>query len=274
MLSHLTLITGLPGSGKTTLAQSLANAQTWYIPLDQFPVHNKLSEKVRETIKRKEINHIVLEGLISNNGFYQILDLFKSFPQMSVDIISFKNDIATCLWNDAVRHRDQNATITIQHAQLVLPRLKSFEARYPNWTFTMTKKNVVKAPVPEAIAWAQSNGIELEKKMREYHYNSDGPALYINSDSWCLGGTSGNCYDSETSEVNADVEPASFNELDKLLERICPQLGFLQYKGIMRDCVETVSWYSSDYYGGCVGYAAYSCDIMKLHRKLQEYKLI
>ena len=90
----------------------------------------------------------------------------------------------------------------------------------------------------------------------------------MRSNKWCTGGAYGNCWNDSMSPVSAE-NPVDFTALDKLLEEICPNITFLHYKKITKECVETESSYEADYYGGGCHYANWVCDLRTLYSVLE-----
>lgn len=61
--------------------------------------------------------------------------------------------------------------------------------------------------------------------------------------------TGGNCWGDEANRpVDPDPEP-DFEDLDKVLEAICPEITFLQYKNLVKHCVTLVNETENGYYG-------------------------
>lgn len=89
------------------------------------------------------------------------------------------------------------------------------------------------------------------------------------SDSWSLGGTFGNCWNDKLGTLSPE-SPKPFKEFDELLERICPNLTFLQYKKLERECTEIAEYEESDYYGGTEYRSYHKCDLRKLYNLLNE----
>jgi hypothetical protein len=72
---------------------------------------------------------------------------------------------------------------------------------------------------------------------------------------WRVGGiTGGNCWDASPSyySIAADEEP-EFKNLDEFLERIAPNMSFIQYRLLMKK-VEYRDWTYYDYYGNNTDY--------------------
>jgi hypothetical protein len=83
-----------------------------------------------------------------------------------------------------------------------------------------------------------------------------------------LGGTWGS-YTGDTGIIDAE-SPVDFIEFDYLLEKVCPQITFLQYKNIMNKCISIEEECDRDYYGGCSTRAYYKCNIPMLYNLLIE----
>lgn len=87
--------------------------------------------------------------------------------------------------------------------------------------------------------------------------------------SWSLGGTHGNCYDSELSSVSGDVEP-DLTDLDLILEYYCPNISFLQYKTMYSKLLHRGTDSSGDYYGGSITYGYKYINLEELFEWLKE----
>lgn len=168
------------------------------------------------------------------------------------EIVWWKPDIESCLHNDRGR-RKVDSKITIENIEFEEPS----EELVNKYKIKVTKKEVVKKP--NWKVWAQEKGFDDDK---------------LKSSSWCLGGTSGNCWGDEKSIISSDPQPISFTEFDNLLEKICPAIGFLQYKKLYNETVTTEIKGDGDYYGGYVEYANYICNLSKLNEMLIEMGLI
>ena len=90
------------------------------------------------------------------------------------------------------------------------------------------------------------------------HYSAPGPkdSLYIH---WTTGGVGGgSCWDTgdDDPHYSRDSEPEpAFEELDQILEVMCPKIGFLEYKALCREVVKSGEHHQNDYYGNYTDYA-------------------
>jgi len=90
------------------------------------------------------------------------------------------------------------------------------------------------------------------------------------SSSWTTGGmTGGTCWSSEHYPIEAEPE-CELEELDKILEFLCPGITYLQYKKIERLITITFKNDGSDYYGNWTEYKYKRISLTVLYRALQE----
>ncbi len=263
---NLILITGLPGSGKTTLAEELNQQyrRSCVIHLDDG--------HTPETLKEESSPTLIIEGLLSGSAFYKALDAFPKLYQ--AQIIRFADNIEACLHNDRLRARPLKASASIRNMKITVPTIEELEARYPGLDVSIELREVTMGN--EIQNWAL-NTLGLSKYCIHEEKPGDwrkSTGIYFYGDSWSLGGTYGNCWNDTMGSVDADPPKTSFDELDLLLEQVAPQLSLFHYKALYRTCVETVTYGESDYYGGYVSYARFVCDLTSLHKFLTEYGYI
>mgnify|MGYP003681964579 CR=1 FL=1 len=93
---------------------------------------------------------------------------------------------------------------------------------------------------------------------------------------WMTGGAwGGNCWDdSDPGSYCPDPEPEpEFTDLDQILEKIAPNLTFLQYKRLMSKVQYDTST-NHEYYGNHTTYASRSIQIDDIWDFLEEWKLV
>lgn len=93
------------------------------------------------------------------------------------------------------------------------------------------------------------------------------------SKTWSGGGTAGSCWNDDLSTISPDT-PLEFVEFDDMLNEICPNITFLQYKTLRNKCTEIVQYESRDYYGGCETYLYHKCDLEKLWGIMKQMQLV
>lgn len=95
---------------------------------------------------------------------------------------------------------------------------------------------------------------------------------------WCTGGISGgSCWDdgSDDHHYATSGEPETdFTDLDAILEGLCPNLSFLQYKKLTSAIIKTDSRTEHEYYGNSTNYATKMVKLGDLYEKLKEMSLI
>jgi hypothetical protein len=102
-------------------------------------------------------------------------------------------------------------------------------------------------------------------------YNIYGDVL--TSCGWALGGSWGDCWGNSGS-ITPEPQPTSFEEFDRLIEKINKDISFMQYKNLYNSCVSTESKSEGDWYGGTAYYGYFQCDIRKLYAELNDRDLI
>ncbi len=261
---ELIIMMGLPGSGKTTKANELLKTykKAYIIDCDAGMLQKAERKKYlynQLMCKPLHTEAVIIDGLILTNAdIYAVLDALSTTYWQRIHIYHFNEDRDTCLKNDAGR-RKQPSTVTIQAAPYEDVDLNKLEQLVNNpgwWNKLRNTINVVECTVQLKEEWYRS--------LCEY-VTEDNVLL---SDYWQTGGEYGNCWDSSRTPVGSE-EPCEFVELDELLLERCPNISFLMYKKIMRECVTTREWTESQYYGGYINYSCWVCDLPKLHEILK-----
>ena len=67
----------------------------------------------------------------------------------------------------------------------------------------------------------------------------------MKSEEWSLGGTTRN-WNGNAVELMKEEIP-DFVEFDELIERVCPNISFIQYKNVYRKCVSQKTRTDDDY---------------------------
>ncbi len=260
----VTLLMGLPGSGKTTYAKSLCDSQyarqyrPYRLDADSICEGNTDARIAKFVLDRFEVaDHVILDGLFLKRGdAVAVLGCIRDIATMRVnvefEIVWREPDREACLHNDIGR-RDLSSRNTILNAIFEPPNanlLKMFNA-------TEVRMQVVRKPA--SAVWIDQNVEPYTKRLE--------------SEDWSLGDTYGS-YDGVQSTRDADTPPDSFKQFDELLEKVCQQITFLQYRKVYAACVSIEKRSESDYYGGTMNYARFVCDLVKLYEMLRQLKLI
>lgn len=95
---------------------------------------------------------------------------------------------------------------------------------------------------------------------------------------WTTGGVSGGGYWDESKTDNrystsGEPEP-EFVELDKLLEKLCPNISYFEYKKLTKGLIEYTDYTIDEYYGNSTSYGVKFIKLRNLFDRLKEAKLI
>jgi predicted kinase len=270
------ILMGLPASGKTTFAKEYDKIKevrdSWrgyrsivkHIDIDSLKtLHGRknrdLENIIGDSIWNTSKNEFIIDGLfLTNENIIKIINICKNYNIDSFEIHYWNPDIEKCLRNDKYR-RDEESSITIKNA--VLEKLDIEQIKSETQT---TNINIVYHDIeskPEYKIFADKYNITLSDD------------LYVKSDSWSLGGSYQNCWGTGGS-VSADEQPESFEQFDSLLEEVCANITFLQYKKLNNECVDIDTYNDRDYYGGSIEYAYFRCNVEKLVNLLHEMNLL
>jgi predicted kinase len=268
----VTILYGLPASGKTLFANQLAR-----IPKVDFDSIIKsfgpnkfavMAALTKEVARKISGDHIIIDGLVTTNQ--QLRDIIDSLTadfsryQLVFELVYWREDRDSCLHNDKNR-RATSSEVSIKNLPYEKPDLSMFPE--------LSQKRVQAMRVvrkSSSIAWISALLEKLEYSEWQIEQVTD--SLEIKSSSWCLGGTWGS-WDGSSGTVSAD-SPIEFDEFDRLLEVACPNIGFLTYKKLKRECCTLVTREEGDYYGGSTTNSRHICDVQKLYDILVEMKIL
>ena len=281
------ILVGLPGSGKTYYAKEQgvhpdvifadrSKEKAMYICTDKeycasrpIPIKDIIaghSFGYWIAHRNKNWDHWIIDGLfLTNDVQHKVVDALNREIGKYVDAIKlkirfvyFKEDREACLYNDQARNRNKLANITIEHADYEKPDIETLQKDFPKFEFEMVEKDVHKMNIFET---------KFLTKGSCYNENE------LRSDTWCLGGTWGNCW-GNSGQVSADEQPTEFKEFDDLLTELCPNITLLQYKKLYKATVSIETEEEYDYYGGSVENAYYKCNLKDLYNMMVEMDLI
>ena len=282
------ILVGLPGSGKTYYAKEQgvhpdvcfadrSKEKAMYICTDKDTYYGRKPRTIEQIIYNHEFgywimhrnqnwDHWIIDGLfLTNDVQHKVVEaLNREIAKYADDIklkirfVYFKEDREACLYNDRARNRNKLANITIEHADYEMPDIKALQKDFSKFEFELIEKEVHKMNIFEAKFLTIASC-----------YNDQ----ELRSDTWCLGGTWGNCWGDE-GQVSADEQPTDFKEFDDLLMEICPNITLLQYKKLYRATVSIETEVERDYYGGSTENAYYKCNLKDLYNMMVEMGLI
>lgn len=274
-LFTINILIGLPGSGKSTFGNKMANNRhDMLIKLDDYIKDEKMAsydEIWKDTFRYQTFYSpyfVILDGLFLTNSSR------KSVIQSLIDYVEHKKinkgycyriiyhfwneDRETCMHNDKGR-RSVDSSITIKNAPYEPVDMDYIEKDIKDYICDHRVKNhtVVRATV-------------YDKFFQSYGSTSD-PDIMKSEEEWTLGGTTRDW--NGAVELMRDETP-DFVEFDELIEQVCPNISFIQYKNIYRKCVVQKTRTDYDYYGGYEEKAWWECNLKKLYKILLEKGLI
>lgn len=269
---------GIAGSGKTTYAESF-KSHSYVKVIDGDKIYKKnpgdsLNLLIKEIVKacdNKSYKEIIVDSLLTTNDqarkIFNLLNKAASEYDLLYKIVYWKEDREACLHNDKDR-RSQDSEITINNIPFEKPDCKILTELNSK---RITAKTVVKKQFPSTVMVAANKLGFKHKKTKSYslfqEYSIDGDVL--KSREWSEGSYWSGSENSSSSCSPGDDQP-EFEDFDKLLGELCPNITFLQYKKIYRQCCKLNHRQDSDYYGGYSKYAWYTCDLIKLEEVLKE----
>jgi hypothetical protein len=264
----IVLLWGLPGCGKTTYAKKSRLPDVDCDAL--FEKENKLYDKLKSLSYKISSqltfhNTVIVDSLLTTNlQARKIIDYLVSDLEkydLVFNIVWWKEDRAACLANDKSRMidgRSKNSQLSIKNLPFEKPNLNFLPELKASQITMMT--TVRRCPILDIMADA---GYDV-RGIRD---------MKLRSSSWSMGGTYGNCWDSELGTIDAEPQP-EFEAFDELMEKLCPTITFLQYKKISRECCSIDTQGDGDYYGGYSSRSTHVCDLEKLYQLLKEMNII
>lgn len=275
---EINILMGLPGSGKSTWRiknepKNFGGSLCCSFCCDDYmwdpnSTHNYGRYKtIPEIIKRNlridnNFDFICIDGLITTNAQVQeVIDVihtclprFRNDEDFVIVIHHWKEDREACLHNDAYRRELSSAT-SIMNLPLEDPKDYKFESILE---VKIVYHDIVRKDIYEGIFEPLSAFNKFDGMLR--------------SIDWTTGGTWGNCW-GDKGEIDPEGQP-EFEEFDKLVERVAPNISFMKYKRLYNECVSVETYNEYDYYGGCCHKAYYICDLRKLYDMMVEMNVI
>lgn len=249
-MTELVITYGLPGSGKTSLSKKLYNNHI-YIDMDCIQRSNnnnadRIKEQLIYQLKYNKTRDKIIDGLITTNeSLLQVIKIAKSIHDYQIKVIVLREDRENSLLNDEYRNRNQKARKSIE----TMPYDKIDESLFKKVNFYYYDTYRLK---------------EYEKLAIRYNVCSNNEYLF--SESWCLGGI-GNSYTGDTWGISSEEEK-EFIELDNLLETVKPDITYLRYKKLIKECVTKEKIDTSDYYENSTS-MRWKCDLEKFFNFLE-----
>lgn len=256
---------GLPGSGKSTWAKSQENKNTKHIEFDKCcivsPKYFSLEQAIKEEIKNNlSYKNIILDFIFyTQEDLIKIIEYTKEFNIQSIEIKFWNENRERCIINDRIRKNRENRKYScessIKNSKFEKPNIEFLNKKYEGVKFKMLEYNVYR-------------GMSKEEFILKIN---DGRSIIVN-DCWSQGGTWRDCWGN--GGTISPEEPYEFEKFDEILEKICPNINYINYKKIKRACVRMDTFEYGDYYGGCDNRARWELNLEDLYEKLDYLGLI
>ena len=289
MIYEVHILMGLPGSGKSYFAnhwnyensRDIFTEYFYIVDLDEYMCKgDTLEDTLIFTFDQKEVlgrvwsNYeptkriIFVDGLILtfdnlNKVIETCLKYFnidKINDSVVFNIHHWNEDRETCLNNDNIRtkfgNREESSSITIKNAPYDnIEHYHRLDTKDINVKYNVIKHNVFKLD-------------EFQYILNEYA--NEGTKMV--SETWSGGGEWGNCW-GDSGIIEEEPAP-EFTQFDDLLNKICPNITYIQYKQVYATCVYIDEDEEYGYYGGYEKKYNYVCNLNKLYDCLKEMNLI
>lgn len=253
---------GLPASGKSTWAISQKDNNTKIIDVDKMRKNGivDFNDEFCSIRYYRNISRIIVDGLFLDLSSVVsfVEEHLSDFDYDKIILHCWKEDRKQCLINDEGR-RNVSSADTINFAEYHMPTTEDVKKAFGEKGSYQIHYVYIMSDFDHFL---RSNNLK---------YVTKDNILY--SDSWAISGyTEG--YDHNQRYPITPSEPIeNFEEFDSLLEKICPEISFLVYKKLMKECVSMVEHEENDYYSR-ITYVRWECDLKKLYELLKEMEKI
>ena len=187
---------------------------------------------------------------------------------------------------DRVAMQDATAQMAMLAMKISIPRTE-IERDFPEFKFSYKNPNVTLGDISELWgvgvvknflkeSTGESWGRKIYPTVSRSFKGLSNPSndLFMVSDDWSNGGSSGNCWNDNISYFEGDTPPKNFEDLGRLLLEIAPDIRLTTYRRIEEECVEIQTYVTHGYYGGSSSSSYYSCNLTKLYRILDDLNLL
>ena len=202
-------------------------------------------------------------------------------------IYDFNEDRLACIENNKVRAKmdpKRSAELTIRNAKYtpidsdsiterVKDRIASTTDRWKMWIKDAPIKiNVI---IKAAKVWDRSTATAEDQVMADVLSTAYMVGEVIDNkmygNDWTTGGETWGIDGPDNADPVSPDQPLDFDELDRMLEVLAPNLTFLQYKKIRKECCSINEFHVSDYYESYYK-SQWVCDLKKLAEILVSIK--
>lgn len=283
------ILMGLPGSGKSTYAKKHLTrykemTRDVLVDLDSVigAFENDWYNAAFDALYNRDLNkpdqmlcefydyNIVFDGTIVNKSQVAAIktaceNYFERYShyqyKLNFVLHIWEEDRLECLNNDA--HRVALDKFAVSLADTI--KTTKYENNFVEGEYGFD--NIIWHPVYHYDEFDEF--MDICKSVADW-YSLNEDKFTFRSREWSNGGTWCDCWDN-TGYIDAE-SPKEFDEFDKILEKACPNISFMQYKRLKNDSVKLVNYTDRDYYGGSESKSYWECDLKKLFEGIKEIK--
>lgn len=280
---------GLPGSGKSVYANKMAEDYHLHYPkvihFDDFINSETGLVNLQDAwhTLNGENDNVIFDGLFIDN--HQIAVAIASYLEymcddtdwgeyeywakvpINIEIHHWNEDRETCIKNDRGR-RQLNSESDIRRMDY-----EDVDIDNIKHNIICNTSNVFKNITITTIEHTVKEYTRFEKLFQPWLDDSNNYEQHIlTTNWWCTGGEWHDCWGG--GGANRPDDPLEFTEFDKILETLCPNITFLQYKKIRSECVELENDTSHGYYGSYEYQSRWKCDLKELYNLLIDNNLL
>lgn len=306
-MKKFVLAHGLPGSGKTTLIKKLVakdienGDDVEYIDLDKEYYANNLDGKIRDALiyndydrrhsngfgydVQKVIVYVDMLCLTNKELANLIYALMKRYILVVEDknfeftILDFEPNRELCLKNDMIRSYAsplRSAKVTIENGKFESLDTELIGSLVGDQLTAGIDANCeFHVKVKQVPVWNSDEASPYERT-KAYVYgaaNSFGTVVknILRGESWTVSGREWSYTGAEWSV--GGQEPEDFDTFDNMMAALCPNISFLNYKKVRKECCEIEEYEDNDYYSSYTK-NRWICNLDKLVSILDEMGLL
>ena len=220
------------------------------------------------------------------NLIYAVIDRFVECAQIykyNFIIYDFNENREACIENNKMRaliNPKRSAELTIRNAKYgtiddssIITRVKERIASSKKYWLSNVDISI-SIEIKHANVWDRRNATDYENVEADVITAARTVGKVIDdklySDDWTTDGKIWGYMGPDYYNDLSPETPNDFEELDRILEVMTPNLSFLQYKKIRKECCYINEFHVSDYYES-YSKAQWVCDLKKLAKIIQNY---
>ena len=310
MTKKFVLVHGLPGSGKTTLLRKLVNEKlknhddAEYLDVDLYRGGKQdLDSKLRDAIMSNDFDrrhnsdlwydfdsknatvYVDMLCLTNKDLADLIYGLIKRYMytvderKFDFTILDFEGDRELCIKNDMIRsfaNPSRSAKATIETETLEDVDTELIGSMVGDQLATGINANCFFNIKAKKVPIWNSDKASSYERTKAYVYSAANilgsvDDNILRGESWTVSGREWSYTGAEWSV--GGQEPEDFDTFDNMMSALCPNISFLNYKKVRKECCEIEEYSDNDYYSSYTK-NRWVCNLDKLVSILDEMELL